>query len=150
MRTIINTASTDTEDPVSDAVLRRRPTPQPRVGRSSGGEPAALEPYELLTSVQNAACQWCRYLSCIPTSSNERCKGTVSGYTGVAHPLPSTPHLAFASASEGIGIPESEVLCVHLSYARRGSDAGSLRLVAVATFSATKRDVAMKSRGMCD
>ncbi|WVW79247.1 hypothetical protein I302_101213 [Kwoniella bestiolae CBS 10118] len=28
------------------------------------------------TDDPNAACEWCRYLSCIPTSSNEHCKGT--------------------------------------------------------------------------
>ena len=27
------------------------------------------------TSDPYAACTWCRYLSCIPTSSNNRCKG---------------------------------------------------------------------------
>ncbi|KZV77506.1 rhomboid-domain-containing protein [Peniophora sp. CONT] len=28
-----------------------------------------------------AACSWCRYLSCIPTSANNRCKGTGLSYT---------------------------------------------------------------------
>ncbi|WVQ93311.1 hypothetical protein IAU59_000379 [Kwoniella sp. CBS 9459] len=28
------------------------------------------------TDDPNAACEWCRYLSCIPTKSNEYCKGT--------------------------------------------------------------------------
>ncbi|WWC64118.1 uncharacterized protein I303_106726 [Kwoniella dejecticola CBS 10117] len=28
------------------------------------------------TDDPNAACEWCRYLSCIPTNSNQHCKGT--------------------------------------------------------------------------
>lgn len=30
------------------------------------------------TDDPNAACQWCKYLSCIPTKSNDHCSGTVS------------------------------------------------------------------------
>lgn len=29
------------------------------------------------TDDPNKACEWCKYLSCIPTSSNDRCTGTV-------------------------------------------------------------------------
>jgi hypothetical protein len=28
-----------------------------------------------------AACDWCRFLSCIPTTSNNHCKGTGLAYT---------------------------------------------------------------------
>jgi hypothetical protein len=31
-----------------------------------------------VTDDPNAACQWCKYLSCIPTKSNDHCSGTVS------------------------------------------------------------------------
>ena len=39
------------------------------------------------TDDPNAACEWCRFLSCIPTSANDRCSGT--GLTTVANTAPN-------------------------------------------------------------
>lgn len=79
---VITTADThaDTDDPVSGQMAWYADNRSIYTTTHSKADATQHTP----TDTQNAACTWCRFLSCIPTSSNNQCKGTVSRWLGEA------------------------------------------------------------------
>lgn len=58
-------------------LIRNFYTSDPYAGMSISISTASLP---MLTRFSFTACSWCRYLSCIPSSSNNHCKGCVLSY----------------------------------------------------------------------